>query len=105
MRVYDHPPVPADGGGVVPRHLQRGWLAEIKRDENPVSWVRPTTDLHGGEVYHHSLHTVSHGRGLVGVGDDDIAGPGSHVDVEVPPQLRSVHWNIIGTHLDSGETA
>ena len=84
--VYDDPPVPHDGGHVVPGHLDWAGGAEVSRDEDPVSGVRAATDLHPREVNHRPLGAERHrGRG-VRVRDADIERPGAEVDIEIPEE-------------------
>ena len=90
MPVYDDPPVPHDGGHVVPGHLDWARGAEVSWDEDPVSGVRAATDLHPREVNHRPLGAEGHrGRG-VRVRDADIERPGAEVDIKIPESVREL---------------
>ena len=88
--VYDDPPVPHDGGHVVPRHLDRGGGAQVGGDEDSVPGVGAATDLHPREVNHRPLDTERHRGRVIRVSDEDIAGPGPEVDINVPEMRREL---------------
>ena len=109
--VHDDPPVPHDGGHVVPGHLHRGGGAQVSRDEHPVPGVGAARDLHPRQVNHlytvctvckvctvstyHPLDTERHWGRVIRVTDEDIAGPRTEVDIKVPgerPELQLCNY-------------
>ena len=91
---------------MMPGHLHRGGGTQVSWDEHPVSGAGAASDLHPREINHRPLNTERHWGRVIRVRDQNIAGPWTEVDINVPGN-RDACLAIIGANanLESGETA